>query len=231
MVSSNRLAEVAAVIGEPARAAMLSALMDMRALTAAELARLAGITPQTASTHLSRLTSTGLVTAERQGRHRYHRLASASVAAMLEGMLLHASENLDAKPVQTGPRDDAMRLARTCYDHMAGRIAVAIADAMQSRGLLELSDDMAVVTQRGQRFLANHGIVDFTRDPTSRRPLCRACLDWSERRHHLAGRIGAAICSHAIENGWIRRVASTRALAVTPKGYNAFKTVFGVRLD
>lgn len=230
MVSSNRLAEVAAAIGDPARAAMLSALMDMRALTASELSLLAGITPQTASSHLAKLTSVGLVAMERQGRHHYHRLASANVASMLEGMLLHAADHsAKKKTVRTGPRDEAMRLARTCYDHIAGRLAVAITDAMVARKLIEVSQDAAVITERGQHFLAANEILDI--DGGSRRPICRACLDWSERRHHLGGRVGAAICSRAIDKSWVRRAAGTRALTITPKGTAAFKDLFGVRLD
>lgn len=125
MVSTNKIAEVAAVVGEPARAAMLTALMDGRALTATELANVAGITPQTASTHLSRLTGAGLVTVQKQGRHRYHRLASVGVARMLEGLMQHVSANAAQRAApRTGPRDEALRRARTCYDHLAGRLGV-----------------------------------------------------------------------------------------------------------
>lgn len=209
---------------------MLSALMDSRALTASELARLAGITPQTTSSHLAKLTSAGLIAVERQGRHHYHRLASASVASMLESMLLHAADGVHRiQPIRTGPREDAMRLARTCYDHIAGRLAAAIADAMIDRKLIEISDGAAVITPRGKRFLSANSIIEL--EAKSRRPLCRACLDWSERRHHLGGRVGAAICSHAIGNNWICRASAGRALLITPKGSAAFKDLFGVKLN
>jgi DNA-binding transcriptional ArsR family regulator len=234
VVSPNRLAEVAAVIGDPARAAMLTALMDGRALTATELAHIAGVTPQTASTHLTRMIGTELVAMERQGRHRYHRLASSAVAGMLECLMLHASGRLaNAPALRTGPRNDAMRLARTCYDHIAGKLGVAIAEAAVERRYVELCNDTAVLTRRGTEAFASAGILhlDLTTTSHSRRPHCRICLDWSERRPHLAGRLGAAICTYALDHGWLRRTENSRALAITPKGRKAFADVLGARID
>lgn len=231
MVSPNRLAEIATVIGEPARAAMLTALMDGRALTATELAHVAGITPQTASAHLARMLAADLLKVEQQGRHRYHRLAKPSVAGMLEGLMLHAADSDSArKAPRTGPRDDAMRTARTCYDHLAGRLGVAIADALVAQRYIALDDDLAMITPRGARFFEAQKLLarDDSGATRNKRPLCRACLDWSERRPHLAGRLGAAICTYAFEQGWIRRVAASRALTVTPKGRTALKDVFGI---
>ena len=234
MTTTNQIAEIGALVGEPARAAMLAALMDGRALTASELACLARITPQTASSHLARLTSAGLLAVERQGRHRYHRLATPAVARMLEGIMQIAAVELP-KPrhaIATGPRDAAMRLARTCYDHLAGRLGVAIAQALVERRAVDFEDDGGQLTRQGERFLAGLGILlpaSGVRRPA--RPLCRPCLDWSERRVHVAGRVGAAICSHSFEEDWVRRLAGTRALVITPRGRQALRKHFGVALD
>lgn len=235
MVSPNRIAEVAAVVGEPARAAMLTVLMDGRALTAAELAAVAGVTPQTASTHLARLLAVALLSVERQGRHRYHRLASPSVARMLEGLMQHASsQDWSKRAPRTGPRDEALRRARTCYDHLAGRLGVAIADTLVSSGHVEVQDEAGLITVAGARFFVKAGILlpDVATAAAKKRlvsrPLCRMCLDWSERRPHLAGRLGAAICRHGFEANWLRRIDGTRAVAVTPKGEVGFRKVFGL---
>ena len=151
MVSPNRIAEVASVIGEPARAAMLSALMDGRALTAAELAAVAGITPQTASAHLARLVGAELIGVAKQGRHRYHRLAGPSVARLLEGLMQHAAADPTRRPTpRFGPRDEALRRARTCYDHLAGRLGVAIADALVANGHVEIDDEAGMITDSGE---------------------------------------------------------------------------------
>lgn len=236
MTTTNQIAEVGALVGEPARAAMLAALMDGRALTATELACLARITPQTASSHLARLTSAGLLAVAQQGRHRYHRLATPAVARMLEGIMQIAASELPKPPhpLTTGPRDAAMRLARSCYDHLAGRLGVAIAEALVERRAIEFEEDGGQLTRRGERFLETLGILlpeTGAGSGRSSRPLCRPCLDWSERRVHVAGRVGAAICSHSLEEGWVRRLPGTRALAVTPKGRQALRRHFGVALD
>jgi DNA-binding transcriptional ArsR family regulator len=231
MVSPNRIAEVAAVIGEPARAAMLTTLMDGRALTASELARVAGITPQTASTHLARLISTDLIKLEKQGRSRYHRLASPSVARLLEELMQHATSKVSLRPVRTGPRDEALRQCRSCYDHIAGSFAVAIADALVARGHIEIDDDVGIITTAGVKFLARAGIVLPEVCPSARRisrPLCRPCLDWSERRPHFAGQFGAALRTHCFEAGWLRRIDGSRALSITPKGHTAVTKLFGI---
>jgi DNA-binding transcriptional ArsR family regulator len=233
MVAPNRLAEVAAVMGDPARAAMLSVLMDGRALTASELAGVAGITPQTASTHLARLAAAQLVSIEQQGRHRYHRLASSSVARMLEGLMLHAARSDGTRRVpRTGPRDEALRRARTCYDHLAGRLGVALADRLVERGHVEIEDDTGQITAAGALFFAKIGVVlpEARAGRSAGRPVCRMCLDWSERRPHLAGHLGAALCRHSLEAGWLRRIDGSRAVVVTPKGRQAFTKVLGVDL-
>lgn len=232
MVSPNKIAELAAVVGEPARAAMLTVLMDGRALTASELAVVAGITPQTASTHLARLVAAELVSVETQGRHRCHRLANPGVARMLEGLMQHASAgDWTRRAPRTGPRDEALRQARTCYDHLAGRLGVAIADALVERGHVDVEDDAGLITDKGARFLAKIGIELKSAGAGARlitRPVCRLCLDWSERRPHLAGRLGAALCRHSFEVGWIRRIDGTRAVSVTQKGRAAMAKMFGI---
>lgn len=229
MATSNRIAEVAAAVGEPARAAMLAALMDGRALTASELAEVAAITPQTASGHLARLASVGLIAAEKQGRHRYHRLASPEVARMIESVMqIAGGVTLALPPRRTGPKDAALRQARTCYDHLAGALGVSIADALQSSGAVEIAGDAAAVTEAGRAQMQALGILAPDGNTRSTRPVCRPCLDWSERRPHLAGVLGAAICSHALDHGWVRRRPGTRALEITPAGKIGFRQAFGV---
>jgi DNA-binding transcriptional ArsR family regulator len=233
-MNTAAMAEIAALAGDPARACMLQALMDGRALTATELAHCAGVAPQTASGHLGQLTRAGLLSVERQGRHRYHRLASPAVARMLEGLMLVAAESRPpARAHVAGPRDEKMRAARTCYDHLAGRLGVGIADAMAARGYIEFSEDAGMVTAAGEQFLARLGIsveapAHGARPARTSRPLCRPCLDWSERRWHLAGRLGAALCRHCLDRGWVRRRSAERALDITPSGARAFREVFGV---
>jgi DNA-binding transcriptional ArsR family regulator len=236
MASTAAFAEVAALAGDPARAAMLHALMDGRALTASELARIAGIAPQTASGHLARMTETGLLAVTRQGRHRYHRLATSGVARMIEGIMRVASElEPPRKQLSVGPRDTALRHARTCYDHLAGRLGVALSDALTASGYAELSAESGIITEPGLAFFAQVGIdVSAMRERSamkSGRLLCRPCLDWSERRAHLAGVVGAALCAHSFAQGFVARIDGTRALRITPKGVRAYREKFGVRFE
>lgn len=234
MASQSLFAEVAALSGDPARASMLHALMDGRALTATELARAAGITPQSASSHLARMTAVGLLAVEKQGRHRYHRLATPSVARMMESIMQVAADlDPDRKRLAVGPRDVALRKARTCYDHFAGQLGVALADALVEQGRVELTSDAGLLTEAGMEFLSEIGIdvaPMLTRGTKrSGRVLCRPCLDWSERRPHLAGMLGAALCAHSMEQGWTRRIAGTRAVDLTPKGARVMREKFRVR--
>lgn len=233
MASNARFAEVACLAGDPARASMLHALMDGRALTATELARAAGITPQTASGHLRRMTLVGVLSVEQQGRHRYHRLTGPSIARMLESIMEVAAELEPAgRRIVVGPKDAALRKARTCYDHFAGRLGVAIADALVEHGHVELSGDAGILTDSGLEQLARLGIdvapILARRTRRSGRVLLRPCLDWSERRPHLAGMVGAAICAHSMQQGWTRRLEESRAVLVTPKGQRAFRDRLGV---
>jgi DNA-binding transcriptional ArsR family regulator len=231
MLTTASMAHVAALVGDPARASMLQALMDGRALTATELAGVAGVAPQTASGHLAQLTTAGLVTVTCQGRHRYHRLATPLVARMLESVMLVAVDTVTRSP-RTGPRDERLRLARTCYDHIAGRLGVALAGAMIAEHWIELDEDAGLITPEGLQRLAHLGIPLEPTPPRKARAvaLCRPCLDWSERRPHLAGRLGTALCSHSLDRGWIRKRAGSRALDITPAGRRAYHELFCVEV-
>ncbi|RAK52048.1 ArsR/SmtB family transcription factor [Phenylobacterium deserti] len=223
MSSVARLAEIGALIGDPTRCAMLVALMDGRALTASELARAAGVTPPTASSHLAQLTQADLLSVIRQGRHRYHQIASAEVARMLEGLMAVASRTAaPQRVVATGPRDQSMRDLRTCYDHLAGRHAVAIADGMAARGQIVLSPDGGRLTEAGEALLRTLSI-DVPAEPGL---LVRPCLDWSERRFHLGGGLGAALQQAFLTRGWIRRSEGSRAVSLSPDGRRALADLF-----
>jgi DNA-binding transcriptional ArsR family regulator len=222
------LAEIAALIGSPARANMLAALLDGRVLTAGELADAAHVSPQTTSGHLAQLTEARLLTLEKRGRNAYYRLASPTVGAMLEGILAVAAEG----PPRYRRRwrgDEALRTARTCYDHLAGRLGVALADALQYQGHVVLAADGGIVTAAGDAFFAEFGIApgDLA---GGRRAFCRPCLDWSERRHHLAGAVGAALAARCFALGWIARQRDTRAVLISDAGIRGFAEAFGVRL-
>jgi DNA-binding transcriptional ArsR family regulator len=237
VLSTSAFAETASLVGDPSRASMLVALMDGRALTAAELARSAGITPQTASGHLARLVEAGLLAVECQGRHRYHRLVSPAVAQMLESIMSVSAGRADGgrgkPPVVVGPRDQALRRARTCYDHLAGQIAVTMADRMVERGQVDLSPDGGALTESGATFLRGLGVdLDAAAERSARRSggrvFCRPCLDWSERRAHIAGAVGAALCQTCFAHGWLRRIEGTRAVSVTQAGRRVLGQAFGL---
>ena len=222
MLSINGLAETASLVGDPTRAAMLMALMDGRALTAGELARAGGVTAQTASGHLAKMLEAGLLALEAQGRHRYYRLASPAIAGMLEAMMVAAVP----PPIRTGPRDAAMRRARICYDHLAGEIAVALTGAMVARGQIEIGPDGAALTESGRLLLSEIGVE---LPPEGKGAVfCRPCLDWSERRHHIAGAVGAALYRTFVARGWIRRAAEGRTVTFSPPGREALRRHFGV---
>ncbi len=222
------LAELAHVIADPGRARILSRLMDAGAQTASELALVAGVTPQTASWHLARLVERALLKVERRGPRRLYRLATPLVAQMLEGMMTVAVTGSQA-PRPPSRIDAQMRRARTCYDHLAGELGVAVTDAMCARGHLVLDRDAGELTAAGTAFLGGLG-VDLRSPARHRRALCRPCLDWSERRPHLAGRAGAAVAELAFQRDWIRRRPQGRSVEITATGLAAFQDLFGSRI-
>jgi DNA-binding transcriptional ArsR family regulator len=216
------IALVAALIGDPARANMLTALLGGAALTAGELARHAGVTAQTASTHLARLREGGLISMRHQGRHRYFALTGGEVAQVLEGLIGLAARNGHAR-TRPGPRDPALRQARVCYDHLAGDMGVALLDGLVRQGVV--TDDAPALTERGRARMEAFGI-DLAALARSRRPVCRACLDWSVRRSHLAGGLGAALLARFHELGWSHRVPGTRIVAFSAEGARNFAALF-----
>ncbi len=221
------IAAVAALIGDPARANILCALMDGRAFAAGELAAAAHVSPQTASGHLGKLSAARLIVSIPQGRHRYYRLAGPHVAGMLEGiMAVVAIAPPRGRPVRI---DDDLRTARMCYDHIAGRLGVGLIDALCARRYVELGHEGAALTASGEAFLQELGI-DIAQARRSRRIFCRSCIDWSERRPHLAGAVGAALAQRLLALGWITRVRHARTLVVSPNGHRKLEEILGVRL-
>jgi DNA-binding transcriptional ArsR family regulator len=211
------LARIAATIGDPTRARILGALMDGRARTATELAIEGGVSPSTASSHFTRLEDAGLVTMLKQGRHRYFRLASPEVARALEGLMSLARRPAQRSGRRTGPRDEGLRRARVCYDHLAGEAGVRLFERMQSRGIVRGSGEALLLTRRGEAWCEGVGI-DLANLRAGRRALCRGCLDWSERRLHLAGALGAALLERLLALRYARRELTGRAVVLSPRG-------------
>jgi DNA-binding transcriptional ArsR family regulator len=228
MVDIPYIAEVASLIGIPARADMLLALKNDGVLSATELAHVAGVAPNTASEHLAKLAQARLIAVERQGRHRYYRLTSAEVAEALEALETLA---IKAAPRARPPhqRDDEVRFARSCYDHLAGHLGVKLTWALVTQGTLAASEDGFALTKRGEAVFTDLGI-DLAALRAKRRPLLRSCLDWSERRPHLGGAIGASLLTRLAALNWVRRKPGTRALAVTTRGRHAFRDRFQIEL-
>ena len=218
------ITRIATLIGDPARGNMLAALMSGKALTATELAHEAGVTPQTASSHLAKLQQGGLIKQDRQGRHRYFVLAGPDVAAALEALMGLAAGKGHLR-TRTGPNDPALRDARVCYNHLAGAKGVQMYRTMLRLGHFATSPDGLVLTDAGRDFVRDLGI-DLDTLPPSRSPMCRECLDWSMRQHHLAGRLGRAMLSHFENDGWIRREAGNRVVRFTSRGTARFQAVF-----
>ncbi len=221
MVSTSTVAEIGAVLGDPARASMMIALLDGRSWTASELAGSAGVSPQTASSHLFKLVAAGMVRVEKQGRHRYHRIASADIAQLIEQM--HVAGAGIARPSRpaSGPRDQSMRELRSCFDHLAGRIAVELGDRLLAGPEFHLDPDAGSL-------LARIGI-DLEALSRGGRAVCRTCLDWSERRPHIAGALGAAMLERFDELGWVKRQRASRALILTATGELGLARIFKVR--
>lgn len=228
MVAAANLVEVAALVGDTARATMLAALMDGRSLTATELAYCANISRSTASGHLSKLVAARLLVVARKRRFSYYRIAAPLVASMLESIKLVAAIEVPARHSPRSAHDRALQFARSCYDHLAGRVGVAIADALVAMGHIVLTDEGGEVTSSGQRFLCTFG-VDLTSPP--RRLFCQPCLDWTERRYHLKGRVAAAILQRLLQLGWLKRVSGSRALKLTSSGRAGLFKVFHIEFD
>ena len=221
------IALLGALIGDPARANMLSALMSGKALTATELATEGNITAQTASTHLARLEAGGLVCKSKQGRHRYFSLADDAVGALLENMMGLAALKGHMR-VRTGPKDPALRHARVCYNHLAGELGVQMFDSLKQRGFVRQNNDELELRAQGQHFARELGInLDGLKN--SRRPLCKSCLDWSARRSHLAGALGTALLERFYQMGWAKRQEGTRVVIFSKTGKATFDRHFGLQ--
>ncbi len=216
---------IAALIGDPARANMLTALMSGKALTASELAAQAGVSAPTASSHLRKLQDAGLLRLQRQGRHRYFSLSGDNVAQTLEG-LMGLAAGLGHQRTRTGPRDQALRRARVCYNHLAGDMGVQMFAAMRRHGHFEFCETGMALTDAGQGFVRDLGITE-EQMPHSKAPMCRECLDWSVRKSHLAGRLGRAMLARFETLGWAQRVPETRILRFSRRGLAEFDALFG----
>jgi DNA-binding transcriptional ArsR family regulator len=230
MAHPPNLAAAAFLLADPARAAMLMRLADGSARPAGELAFAAGVTAQTASSHLSKLLAGGALVVEAQGRHRYYRLAGPHVAVALENLAVIVPAQA---PRRTPPSREAERLrfARCCYDHLAGRVGVAVTGALAGRGFIVASGDRRYdVTPAGRRWFARIGL-DVATLPPARRGHARQCLDWTERQHHLAGPLGVRLLHQLCANGWLRRTPSSRVVQVTPLGRAALRNRLGVDID
>jgi DNA-binding transcriptional ArsR family regulator len=218
------IAQIGALIGDPARANMLTALMAGKALTATELAEAGGITLQTASGHLAKLEAGGLLGQRKQGRHRYFTLADDAVGKLLESIMGFAASRGHLRH-QPGPREPALRKARVCYDHLAGDFGVRMLDSLIAAGAISTEGERLELTAQGETHLRSIGI-DVSGLKSIRRPLCRSCLDWSERRAHLAGSLGKALLSSFFERGWARRSQNSRSILFTPDGERQFLSLF-----
>jgi DNA-binding transcriptional ArsR family regulator len=224
MKDGPNIVGIAALIGDHARAEILTALTGGQALTATELAGVAGVTKQTVSAHLAKLLDARLVAVESQGRHRYFRLDDQDVAQLLES-LMGVAYRTGAVRLRASPREPALRKARVCYDHLAGELGVLVFDGLEQRRFLRTGGEGLQLTSNGQRFFAGLGI-DVEALVSRRRPLCRACLDWSVRRHHLAGALGAALLDRCFELGWARRAKDSRVVNFSRSGEQALRERF-----
>ena len=228
MSNAPQIAEVAALVGDPARANILCALLGGRALTATELAYAAGVTPQTTSGHLAKLAGARLLVPMKQGRHRYYRLTDPDVAGVLEGLAGLAARAGHMR-VRTGPKDPELRRARICYDHLAGDLGVQMLDSLKTQKLVRQKKQDIELTVEGARFLERNLQISTDMLTHPRRPVCKACLDWSERRHHLAGTLGAALMARFTELKWAARdtTPGSRVVNFSRNGEKRFAALFG----
>ncbi|WP_127924238.1 MULTISPECIES: winged helix-turn-helix domain-containing protein [unclassified Pseudoalteromonas] len=219
--SEPNIAVVANLIGDNARAKMLTALLGGKALTATELALEADITSQTASTHLAKLVDGQLLHVRKQGRHKYFQLMNASIAQLLEN-LLNISVNLAPEQVSTGPNDIRLKQARICYDHLAGELGVEIYDALKQQAFIIDNGSETLLTDLGKEFFSSIGF-DLSQIKKSKRPICKSCLDWSERRNHLAGILGQWMLNDMFDKGWLERALDSRVINVSNAALNRIK--------
>lgn len=222
------ISSTAALIGDPARANILTALISGCALTATELATEAGVTKQTTSSHLAKLVDGGFLSVEKQGRHKYYRLANHEIAALLES-LANVAADIAPQRVRTGPKEPALRKARRCYDHLAGELAVQMFDGFIAQGLIvndrDTNQGFPALTTKGAEFFTRFGI-DIKNLKHQKRPICRSCLDWSVRRHHLAGGLGAALLNEFESRGWAKRSAKNRIVEFSQTGETKLLAAF-----
>ena len=225
MPTNVNIAFIGSLLGDETRAAIIAALMDGRALTARELAHGVGITPQTGSFHLSKLATAGLVKVLPQGRHRFYRLASPEIARAIQA-LVRIVPNPKAKPA--AKRKNDICFARTCYEHLAGCLGLAVAEALQSRGVIEpVGDDDYQVPPAGERFFNELGI-DLGELRKGRRLFARQCLDWSERKPHLGGILGQALTDEFAKRRWLRKRPNSRDVHLTDAGHRGIKVLLGI---
>jgi len=227
-VENLNLVEVAALVGDAARATMLGALMGGRSLTAKELAYYANVSRSTASGHLGKLVAARLLTVIRERRFSYYRIASPLVASMLESIKVVAAMEVPSSRQPESANEDALRFARSCYDHLAGKVGVAVTDALVGMGHIVLTDEGGEVTSSGGRFLSAFG-ADLR--PSPRRIFCQPCLDWSERRYHLKGLVGARILDRLLELRWLKCVPGSRALQLTSPGRAGLSEIFQIEIQ
>ncbi len=217
MFAKHPIAEIAGLLADPARVAMLTAVLDGGSSTAGDLARTAGVSPQAASAHLNRLRVAGLVTLEREGRQHYFRMASPEIGIALEALAAVARRAPDGALIPESEEVQALRNARTCYDHLAGSLGVHVRIALESRGLIEPDGHEYVVTAQGEDWFAEQGI-DIAAVRKTRRQFARQCRDWTERQHHVGGALGSALLECFLKRKWLVRRNGTRALRVTAEG-------------
>jgi DNA-binding transcriptional ArsR family regulator len=233
VMTSNKkapdLAAVAALMGDPARAAILDALMSGQSLTAGELSTKACVSPQTTSSHLNKLREGGLVTVESVGKRRFYEIANHDVAHAIEALCLIAPPK-NVRSLKSSFEADALRRSRTCYDHLAGKLGVAVTESLVKQKIIKLNGDLYTVTQSGISWFESFGI-DLDAARQLRRKFAYPCLDWSERRHHLAGSLGAALKDLWLHNGWIKRIPDTRAVRLTKTGEQALGDIFQTKLE
>ncbi len=229
MTLHSNISNIASLLGEPSRANMLTALLDGRFHTAGELAHAASITPQTASFHLARLTEQGWISTEKHGRYRYYRLAGNETAQKLEQFLAICPVP-EVRSLKQSQQMDQLRYGRTCYDHLAGQVGVLLTESLVQQGHLIMKDGAFEVSETGvERFTAIG--LDIAQLRRKRRAFAHACLDWSERKHHLGGALGQGLLQLCLERGWIERMSGIRAIQVTANGKQAFRDHFSVELE